>query len=41
MVHPQFADGEEGLQVLRVAANILNTQSRTVYKEWSSRFCAG
>jgi len=42
MVHPQFADGGgKGLQVLRGAANILKTQSRTVYNGWSSRFCVG
>jgi hypothetical protein len=27
MVHPQVADGGDGLQIWRVAANILNKQS--------------
>jgi hypothetical protein len=29
MARPQVADGGEGLQIRRVAANILNKQSRT------------
>jgi hypothetical protein len=33
MARPQVADGGKGLQILRVAANILNKQSRTVDKE--------
>jgi hypothetical protein len=32
MPHPQVADGGDGLQVWRVAANILNKQSRTAGK---------
>jgi hypothetical protein len=33
---PQVADGGDGLEVRRVAANILNKQSRTSEKGWSS-----
>jgi hypothetical protein len=36
MARPQVADGEDGLQIWRVAANVLNKQSRTVDKGWSS-----
>jgi hypothetical protein len=36
MAHPQVADGGEGLQIWRVAANVLNKQSRTADKGWSS-----
>jgi hypothetical protein len=36
MGRPQVADGGNGLQIWRVAADILNKQSRTVDKEWSS-----
>jgi hypothetical protein len=36
MARPQVADGGNGLQIWRVAANILNKQSRTADKEWSS-----
>jgi hypothetical protein len=32
----QVADGGEGLQIGRVAANIFNKQSRTADEEWSS-----
>jgi hypothetical protein len=32
---PQVVDGEDGLQIWRVAANILNKQSRTADKGWS------
>jgi hypothetical protein len=32
----QVADGGDGLQRRRVAANILNKQSRAADKEWSS-----
>jgi hypothetical protein len=35
-----FADGD-GLQIWRVAANILNKQSRTADKEWSSSLGVG
>jgi hypothetical protein len=34
MVHPQVADRGEGVQIRRVAANILNKQSRTADKGW-------
>jgi hypothetical protein len=33
MVRPQVADGGDGLQMRRVAANILNKQSRTAERE--------
>jgi hypothetical protein len=36
MARPQVADAGEGLQIWRVAANILNKQSRTTDKGWSS-----
>jgi hypothetical protein len=36
MARPRVADGGVGLQIWRVAANILNKQSRTAYKVWSS-----
>jgi hypothetical protein len=36
MARPQVADGGDGLQIWRVAANILNKQSRTADKRWSS-----
>jgi hypothetical protein len=36
MARPQVADGGEALQVWRVASNILNKQSRTADKRWSS-----
>jgi hypothetical protein len=36
MARPQVADGEDGLQIWRVAANILNKQSRTADKGWYS-----
>jgi hypothetical protein len=32
MAHPQVTDGGDGLQICRVAANILNKQSRTADK---------
>jgi hypothetical protein len=41
MARPQVADGEDGLQIWRVAANILNKQSQTAIKEWSSSLGAG
>jgi hypothetical protein len=37
----QVADGGDGLQIWRVAANILNKQSRTSYKGWFSSLGAG
>jgi len=36
MVRPQVADGFEDLQIWRMAANILDTQSRTADKGWYS-----
>jgi hypothetical protein len=39
MVCLQVADGGDGLQILRVAVTILNEQSLTVNKGWSS--CLG
>jgi hypothetical protein len=41
MTRPQVADGGEGLQILRIAANILNKQSREVDKDWSSSMGVG
>jgi hypothetical protein len=35
MGRPQVADGGDGFQIWRVAANILNKQSRTADKGWS------
>jgi hypothetical protein len=36
MARPQVPDGGDGLQIWRAAANILNKQSRTADKGWSS-----
>jgi hypothetical protein len=36
MVRPRVADKGDGLQILRVAANMLNKQSRTAECGWSS-----
>jgi hypothetical protein len=36
MARPHVADGGDGLQVWRVAVNILNKQSRTADRGWSS-----
>jgi hypothetical protein len=41
MARPQVADGGDGLQIRRVAANILNKQSRTADKGWSSSLEVG
>jgi hypothetical protein len=41
MARPQVADGAEGLQIWRVAANILNNQSRTADKGWPSSLGVG
>jgi hypothetical protein len=38
---PPVADGGESLQIWRVAANILNKQSRTADKGWSSSLGVG
>jgi len=35
MLRPQVADGKNGLQMIRLAANILNKQSRTADRWWS------
>jgi hypothetical protein len=36
MVHPRVSDRGEGLQIWRVATNMLNKQSRTADSGWSS-----
>jgi hypothetical protein len=41
MARPQVADGGEGLQIWRVAVNILNKQSRTSDKGWPSSLGVG
>jgi hypothetical protein len=41
MARPQFAGGGDGLQILKVAANILNKQSRTADRGWSSGLGVG
>jgi hypothetical protein len=41
MSRPQVADGGDGLQMWRVAANVLNKQSRTANKGWSSSLGVG
>jgi hypothetical protein len=41
MARPQAADEGEGLQIRRVAANILNKQSRTADKGWPSSLGVG
>jgi hypothetical protein len=41
MVCSQVADGGEGLQIGRVAVNVLNKQLQTASKEWSSRLGVG
>jgi hypothetical protein len=41
MARPQVADGRNGLQIWRVAANILNKQSRTADEGRSSSFGVG
>jgi hypothetical protein len=38
---PQVADGRDGVQIWRVAANILNKQSRTADRGWSSSLGVG
>jgi hypothetical protein len=38
---PQVAEGRDGLHIWRLAANILNKQSRTAEKEWSSSLGVG
>jgi hypothetical protein len=41
MARPRVADGGDGLQIQNVAANILNKQSRTADKGWSSNLVVG
>jgi hypothetical protein len=41
MARPQVADGGDGLQIWRVATNILNKQLRTVDKGWPSSLEVG
>jgi hypothetical protein len=41
MASPQVADGGDAIQIWRVAANILNKQSWTADKGWSSRLVVG
>jgi hypothetical protein len=41
MARPQVADGGDGLQLWREAANILNKQLRTADKGWSSSLGIG
>jgi hypothetical protein len=41
MARPQVADGGDGLQIWRLAANILNKKSRTADKGWPSSFGVG
>jgi hypothetical protein len=41
MARSEVADGGDALQIWRVAANILNKQSRTADKEWSSSWVLG
>jgi len=41
MARPRVADGGEGLQIWRVAANISNKQSRTANKGWPSNWGFG
>jgi hypothetical protein len=41
MARPHVADGGEGLQIWRVAANILNKQSLTVDKGWPPAWYLG
>jgi hypothetical protein len=41
MARPRVADRGDGLQIQRVAANILNKQSRTADSGWSSSLGVG
>jgi hypothetical protein len=41
MVRPQVVDGGDGLQIRRIAVNILNKQSRTADKGRSSSLGVG
>jgi hypothetical protein len=41
MARPQVADGGDGIQIWRVAANILNMLSQTADSGWSSSLGVG
>jgi hypothetical protein len=41
MERPQVADGGDGLQIWRVAANVLNKKSRTANTGWSYSLVVG
>jgi len=41
MTRAQVADGEEGLRIWRLAADVFNKQSRTADKWWSSSLVVG
>jgi hypothetical protein len=41
MARPRVADRGDGLQILRVAANMLNKHSRTADSGWSSSLGVG
>jgi hypothetical protein len=41
MARPQVTDGRDGVQTWRVVANILNKQSHTANKKWSSSLGVG
>jgi len=41
MAHPRVADREDGLQIRRTAANILNKQSRRAENGWPSNLGVG
>jgi hypothetical protein len=41
MVHPWVADGGDEFQIQRVTTNILNKQSKTANKGWSSSLGIG
>jgi hypothetical protein len=41
LARPQVADGGDGLQIWRVAANILNKQSQAADKGWPSNLGLG
>jgi hypothetical protein len=41
LVHPWVSDGGDGFQIWKVAVSILNKQSRTADKSWSSSLEVG
>jgi hypothetical protein len=41
MEGPQVADGEDGIQVIRIDANVLDKEKRTDEKAWSSSLVVG